>query len=105
MAYDRARDLDGGTNPHKLLEYLATGKVVVSNWAESYSNKDVVIMPPDPDNSSLPDIMARTIEQIELHNASSECKRRASYALDFSYTAHLHRIGELIDHVRNETGA
>lgn len=92
MAYDCARTVDGGTNPHKLLEYLATGKAVVSNWVEAYVGKDLVLMPPTPENIPLPALLADAIARRGHLNSPGAQTRRAAYTLDFSYAAHLAAI-------------
>ena len=96
MAYDGTRDRDGATNPHKLLEYLATGKAVVSNWVEAYAGRDLVAMPPTLDNTPLPDLLAATLGRLAVVDAPAERIRRAAFTLSFSYDAHLARIGRLM---------
>ena len=105
MAYDRARDIDGGTNPHKLLEYLATGKAVVSNWAEAYVGKDLVLMPPTPDNAPLPALLAEAIARLGQLNSPAEQARRAAYTLNFSYAAHLVAIDATLKAALEARGA
>lgn len=105
MAYDRARDIDGGTNPHKLLEYLATGKPVVSNWAEAYADRtgaarNLVLMPPTPDNGPLPALLADTLAGLDRVDGPAERARRAGYTLGFSYEAHLAAIDTMMDAAR-----
>ncbi|MEM9354943.1 MAG: hypothetical protein AAGB04_01900 [Pseudomonadota bacterium] len=101
MAYDRHRDVDGGTNPHKLLEYLATGKIVVSNWAEAYAENDLLVMPPTPDNAPLPALVADTLANLDKLNAPANRARRAAYTLGFSYAAHLKAIDATMDASRS----
>ena len=96
MAYDRSRDIDGGTNPHKILEYLATGKVVVSNWAEAYEGNDLIVMPPTPDNAPLPALLADVVGRLDQLSAPAERARRAAYASKFSYQAHLAEIDKTL---------
>lgn len=100
MAYDPSRDVNGGTNPHKLLEYLATGKAIVSNWAEAYAGTDLVTMPRTPDNATLPDLLADTLGRLESVNALAERRRRAAHTLAFSYDAHLAAIDALAEEAR-----
>lgn len=97
MAYDRKRDIDGGTNPHKILEYLATGKAVVSNWAEAYVGRGLIAMPPTEDNGPLPALVSDGIARLKDVNAPAEQVRRARHALDYSYDRHLRRIDALIE--------
>lgn len=102
MVYDRSRDIDGGTNPHKLLEYLATGSVVVSNWTEAYAEKDLVIMPPSQDNEGLPALLENTLGNLATVNSREERARRASYTLEFSYSSHLDTVADLMRSVLRE---
>lgn len=96
MAYDRARDIDGGTNPHKLLEYLATGKVVVTNWVESYCDSDLIIMPPTSSNAGLPGLLGRVISELHVFNAPEERARRARFTLGLGYDAHIIEIHKVL---------
>ena len=97
MAYERDLTLDGATNPHKLLEYLATGRGVISNWVGAYAGKGLVMMPPDPVNDALPDILAAALGRLDEVNGPDEQKRRAAYTLDYSYAAHLSTIEEIMN--------
>ncbi|MEO1324499.1 MAG: hypothetical protein AAFV59_16020 [Pseudomonadota bacterium] len=96
MAYDRERDIDGGTNPHKLLEYLATGKVVVTNWVESYCDSDLIIMPATSSNVELPRILGRAISELQVVNAPEERARRARFTLGLGYDAHIIEIHKVL---------
>ena len=43
--YDPAKSVRAGTNSHKILEYLATGRAVLSNRFEAMAGSDLVCMP------------------------------------------------------------
>src|SRR5690606_35211316 len=51
ICYDIDKDQSKGTNYHKVLEYIATGKVTVSNNITTYANhSDLVAMPQERNN-------------------------------------------------------
>ena len=41
ICYDIKKDQSKGTNYHKIMEYLSTGKVVVSNNVSAYSEREI----------------------------------------------------------------
>lgn len=79
-------------NSHKILEYLSTGKVVVSNFLSVYANEAVLQMPDDFSNEKLPEIFKETIQEIKHHNAYEQRKERLNFALENTYIKQIDRI-------------
>lgn len=93
LAYrSHQREYDS-SNSHKLLEYLATGRVIVSSRLTTYiEHAELVRMPEDGDDSSLPALLRDTIAHLENFNAVELQNRRRRLALDNTYQKQLDRI-------------
>lgn len=75
-------------NPHKVLEYLAMGKVIISNFLKDYDkyNKKIIYMPKK--NHSLDDYIKNfhnVIQNIDKHNDPDLVKKRIQFASKRSY--------------------
>ncbi len=90
---------DGGRplNSHKVLEYLATGKVVLMSWLEAYEGNPLVNSAANPESRDLPDRLDRLLIDLSKVNATIQQNSRRTYALERSYERHL-------DHVLSLTG-
>jgi hypothetical protein len=96
ICYDNSKDINGGVNSHKALEYLATGKPIVSSRLLAYQGKNLLNMPPEAGNENLPDLfsnVASSSPDIE------ESKRRMQFAIDRSYAI---RLEEVTEHLRRD---
>ena len=97
ISYDRGKSPDGSVNPHKILEYFATGRAVLSSRLDTHADMaDLVYMPPNSDNTALPKMLGILAKRLERINAPSLQRRRADYALQFSYAANLGLINSLM---------
>lgn len=97
ICYDIDRDQSGGTNYHKVLEYLATGKVIVSNNITTYDTSDRLIeMPAERNNVKLPTLFKEVVANIPIHNAAQEQQRRIAFAKDHSYISNLQKIASFL---------
>ncbi len=83
------------SNPHKILEYLSTGKVVVSNYTEEYVNRPNLLQMAKT-NEELPDLFTKTIENLEHFNRPELQKVRKDWARDNTYSRQLTRIAKLL---------
>lgn len=87
--------LGGPLNSHKVLEYLATGRVVVMNWLEAYASNPLVCHTARNQEQALPDLLDATLASLDVVNAPEMMARRRTFALERSYSAHLDRIEEI----------
>jgi glycosyltransferase involved in cell wall biosynthesis len=80
---------------HKLLEYLASGKAIVSTYMKEYDVENpLIFMGRDP--IEYLQIFQQVISQIENKNASDLMSRRIRFALDHTYARQLDRIESMI---------
>jgi len=81
-----------GENSHKILEYLSTGKTVVSSHISLYSDSQLLSMAKKDRNEELISIIDDVISNIEKYNAPDLMKQRILFALENTYANHIHKI-------------
>jgi hypothetical protein len=97
ICYDVALDPSGGTNYHKIIEYLSTGKVVVSNNVKCYEDRsDLVQMPISLDNKDLPGLFKSVINNLDQHNSIELQSIRKTYAFENLYSKQIERINSIL---------
>lgn len=98
ICYDVKKDQSKGTNYHKVMEYLSTGKVIISNNITTYSReKDLVEMIAERENNAtLPLLFRKVISEIEKYNSEHLRSRRHTFALDNTYYKQVERIEYLL---------
>lgn len=100
ICYDVAKDQSGGTNYHKVLEYMATGRVIVSNNITTYAKTNtpsLIEMPAEKNNSRLPDLFRKVIENVEYYNSADMFARRKEYASQHTYHRNILRMQDFIN--------
>jgi hypothetical protein len=96
LPYDRALL---GVNPissHKILEYLASGKVVVMDHQAGHVSNPHVVMTQSSGDGSLPMLLDQTLAQLDVVNAPDRIAARRAYALDCTYDKRLAYITDLV---------
>jgi len=83
-------------NSHKVLEYMSTGKVLVSTYLSIYWGNELIKMSPKDMNHQLPDIFSEVLMNIEAWNSPELEKKRIEFALQHTYKEQLARITEVI---------
>src|SRR5687767_9512958 len=85
------------SNSHKILEYLSTGKVIVSSRISSYGNReDLLRMPAGDDDAELPDLLRDTVSRLDEFNAPPARRVRRAFALDNTYSKQIQRIRAIL---------
>lgn len=97
MCYSVSRDPNHGCNSHKILEYLSTGRVVVSNHVSDYADKPELLEMMTPDGGgTFSELFGEVTRRITEHNDETRQRRRLTYALDNSYPKQIDRIASFI---------
>jgi hypothetical protein len=105
MCYDVQADPNGGSNSHKLLEYLSTGRVVVSNRVSTYADDpDLIRMVPNSTNELLPELFASTLASLDECNRPELQAYRARFALSHSYAEQVKKIEDLLGRAMADEG-
>ncbi|MBL4898766.1 MAG: hypothetical protein JKX76_03845 [Colwellia sp.] len=81
-----------GNNSHKILEYLSTGKPIVSNYIGLYEGSGLLEMLESTDNSKYVELFDNTILNLRALQSESESEKRRSFALDNTYKKQIKRI-------------
>lgn len=98
ICYDVIKDQSKGTNYHKILEYLASGKVIVSNNITTYKDRpDLVQMIADREsNKGLDDLFREVVTHLDKYNSPEAMKARRDFARSNTYASKVDRIESLL---------
>jgi len=98
ICYDINKDQSRGTNYHKIMEYLSTGKVIISNNVTTYKDTPALLqMTEERDNNDqLPSLFKKVIAELQTHNSLANQEARIAFARDNSYSKQLERIAGFI---------
>lgn len=99
ICYDILKDQSKGTNYHKLLEYLATGKVTITNNVTSYKDyPELVVMNQSrTDNRQLPEVFEQVVTNLEYYNSPGLQEKRIEFASNFRYDMQVSKIENLMN--------
>jgi hypothetical protein len=95
LCYTGDRNVAEMANPHKILEYLSTGKAVVSHYVDEYKDKRDLISMVNT-NHELLSKFKEVVKDIEFYNSPKKSEARISYALQNTYLKQLKRIENLL---------
>src|SRR5690606_23488490 len=87
-------------NPHKIMEYLGSGKVVVATRTgeyEAFESPGMLVM--SRQNGEFADKLSQVLQGIEKWNAPDKQELRRRWAQDNSYDRQIDRIVELLNHL------
>lgn len=98
ICYDIEKDQSKGTNYHKVLEFISTGKLIISNNITTYADyPDLVQMTPSRNsNEGLMELFGNCIYRLEYWNSPDKMLLRKEFARDNSYTRQLERIDDIL---------
>lgn len=98
ICYDVIKDQSKGTNYHKILEYLASGKVIVSNNVTTYKDRpDLVQMIADRNsNNGLEELFREVVTHLDQYNSPQAMKVRCDFARSNTYASKVDRIESLL---------
>ena len=99
LCYDMDRDPNKGSNSHKILEYLSTGKAIIANHVSSYRDETVLEMLPPGTNDKLPELFEKVIAQLDHYNSPELQRQRIEFALDNSYPKQIQRMSDILEHI------
>lgn len=86
-------------SPHKMMEYLSSGKPIVATYTSEYTGMDdLVIM--SKSNKDWPSLFSKVAQNLSYYNSSELASKRIAYALDNTYEKQIERIERLLsEHV------
>lgn len=87
-----------GANSHKILEYLSTGKTIISNPIKAYIGKpDLIEMTEDSSFESYINLFDKIIDNLETFNDIHKMKKRVTFAQNNSYKNRIKQIEKIIN--------
>lgn len=90
LCYDPKKEQNGGTNSHKILEYLSTGKVIVSSpIVEYFSTTGLLEM---STKTSFNDVFLNVVNKIDEFNSKQNMLIRHNYAQHNTYRNQILKI-------------
>jgi hypothetical protein len=98
ICYDVNKDQSKGTNYHKIMEYLSTGKVIISNNVTTYRDQpELIQMVAERDhNEKLPELFRKVIRDLAHYNAPFLQQQRIDFSRNNSYLKQVQRIESII---------
>lgn len=95
--YNYLTDINKSSNCHKLIEYLSTGRVIVSNRIIMYENTEGLLeMPAEYTNENLPALFKHVVSNLSVYNAPERQKKRIEFALENTYKKHINSITQFL---------
>lgn len=85
-----------GDNSHKILEYLSTGRQIISTNLSEYNGLDLFAMLKTPSNNEFIQLFTDELEKLELSNSVKAVEARKHFAQSRTYPKQLERIERLI---------
>lgn len=93
---DSTKDLNGGANSHKILEYLTTGKVVIATHLSYYKSLQLFPMIEKGAEATYPQFFKASIQQLATLNSIAKQKERIMFALNNTYQKNIQKILDYI---------
>ena len=95
ISYDHKKFPIQVSNSHKILEYLSTGKVTVSNYISTYDGSDLIESVND--NSLLPNKLTEVIKNLAKFNHQEKIDARIKFAKANLYPKQIAKIETLLN--------
>ncbi len=90
--YDAEKGISKASNSHKIMEFLSTGKVIISSPISNYEGTDY--FPMANEKVRLVELFDQVINNLEAYNHPSLQRKRIEFALENSYGKQIERIEE-----------
>ena len=104
LCYDKnstfSQNRNASSNSHKLLEYISTGKVVISTNMSSYqSNEGIIEMLEDSSNENYLKLFNQVINNLSFYNSKEKYNKRFKFAEQNSYKNRIKEIEKIITNI------
>jgi hypothetical protein len=81
-----------GSNSHKIIEYLSTGNVIVSQFVSTYSKLNLLEMAASDKWEEIASVFEKVYSNISLYNSQEKMRSRIDFALSNTYSNHILQI-------------
>ncbi len=95
--YDWVKNPERISNSHKLLQYLYSGKVTVTNYFSAYDDVSADLLIMLKSNEDIAEKIKSVAEHLDYHNSEYMVKRRRTFALQFTYGKNIQMIEKIIN--------
>ena len=98
ICYDIIKDQSKGTNYHKVMEYLACGKVIISNNITTYNaHPGLLLMTASRNNNDeLPALFKQALDNLSAYNSYEKQQERIDFARQYLYKKQIIKIENFI---------
>lgn len=84
---------DQVSNPHKLMEYLASGRIVVATYTEEFNDhSELIVMSQRGSNVGYSALFSSVLSQLSVYNSPERMAARRAFAAEHAYPRQLQRI-------------
>ncbi len=80
------------TNPHKIIEYLSTGKPLVTHYMQYYANSPLLYMTATIENDTYEYVFNKAIQAVQQGEPQQLVNSRLQFALNNTYQKHIEHI-------------
>jgi glycosyltransferase involved in cell wall biosynthesis len=87
-------------NPHKMMEYLASGNTIVATYTDEYKDQEQLLLM-SKTNKDLPDLFQYAIEHLPELNSCERKEKRIAFARAHTYDKQLSKIEDFINQLPN----
>jgi len=95
MCYSGDKNISEMANPHKILEFLSTGKVIVSHYIDEYKNyTDIICM--SKNNNNLGKLFKKVVSNLDYYNNDIKKYNRLKFAKKNTYKRQLNKIEKIM---------
>ncbi|MEO9967583.1 MAG: hypothetical protein ABJF11_17430 [Reichenbachiella sp.] len=91
ICYDSETYKRHTSNSHKVLEYLSTGRPIVSHYIDQYKDQTELIYMAKT-NDQLPKVFNKIMKEIEIWSSQELSEKRSTFARENSYRLQLNKI-------------
>lgn len=92
--YSAKTDINAASNSHKILEYLSTGKVIISTFVSQYQNNNLLVM--SKDDKEFLATFTHVLANLQEFNSPAQQKKRIDFALENTYHMQIERINRFV---------
>lgn len=91
------------SNPHKMMEYLKSGKMIVATFTQEYKDLEKIgVIAMSKMNEEYPQLFKDVIESLNSWNSATRQSARKAFALDNTYDKQIERIEKAIENTNKK---